>query len=97
MARIGRVATTPAARSGGVAAALVDARALDGATGPREVVLDAQVQLQDWYARFGFAVTARTSTRTASRIGRCAGRIGPSAIAARSTKRDQQVDEPFEL
>jgi ElaA protein len=51
-ARIGRVATAAAARSAGLAARLME-RALDLARG-RPVVLDAQVQLEGWYARFGF-------------------------------------------
>ena len=50
--RIGRVATRRDARGAGIAAALVH-RALQIA-GAREVVLDAQVYLFDWYARFGF-------------------------------------------
>ncbi len=52
-ARIGRVATAPSARGAGLAALIV-ARALELAAG-RTVVLDAQSQLADWYARFGFA------------------------------------------
>jgi ElaA protein len=51
-ARIGRVATAKAARKGGLAALLMD-HALELA-GEREVVLDAQSYLADWYARFGF-------------------------------------------
>jgi ElaA protein len=50
--RIGRVATIPAARSAGIAAALIR-RTLE-LSGPREVVLNAQSQLEAWYARFGF-------------------------------------------
>lgn len=50
--RIGRVATTPAARGGGRAAELIQ-RALELA-GEREIVLGAQSYLADWYARFGF-------------------------------------------
>jgi ElaA protein len=56
-ARIGRVATAVAARSGGVAARLMD-RALTLAeqfAPGRDVVLDAQLRLFDWYRRFGFA------------------------------------------
>lgn len=53
-ARIGRVATTPAARGSGLGAVLMRA-ALDVA-GDREVVLDAQAHLQGWYERFGFVV-----------------------------------------
>jgi ElaA protein len=52
--RVGRVAVVPAARGQGVAAAMVDV-ALDLA-GQREVRLDAQTGLRDWYARWGFAV-----------------------------------------
>lgn len=51
-ARIGRVATAPGARGAGLAGALMS-RALELA-GSGEVVLDAQVYLADWYARFGF-------------------------------------------
>jgi ElaA protein len=51
-ARIGRVATAVAARSGGVAARLVT-QAIES-SGAREVVLEAQSQLQGWYERFGF-------------------------------------------
>jgi ElaA protein len=51
-ARIGRVATAASARSAGIAARLME-RALDLAH-DRTVVLDAQVQLEGWYARFGF-------------------------------------------
>jgi ElaA protein len=51
-ARIGRVATAASARSAGIAARLME-HALDLADG-RPVVLDAQVQLEGWYARFGF-------------------------------------------
>jgi ElaA protein len=65
--RIGRVATTPTARSGGVATQLMEralelaeARVLSPADRPadprsRRIVLDAQVQLEHWYERFGFA------------------------------------------
>jgi ElaA protein len=53
-ARIGRVATAPAARGAGLAAVLMR-RALELA-GDRPVVLDAQAHLEHWYARFGFAV-----------------------------------------
>jgi ElaA protein len=53
-ARIGRVATVPAARRSGIAGQLMT-RALDLA-GPVEVVLGAQSYLQGWYARFGFAL-----------------------------------------
>lgn len=50
--RIGRVATVPEARGGGLAAQLMT-RAL-ALAGDREIVLDAQTYLHDWYARFGF-------------------------------------------
>ena len=50
--RIGRVATAPAARGEGLGARLM-VRALELA-GSREVVLDAQTYLLEWYARFGF-------------------------------------------
>jgi ElaA protein len=49
--RIGRLATRVDHRGEGLADALVDA-ALAGVDVP--VVLDAQVQLEDWYARLGF-------------------------------------------
>jgi ElaA protein len=51
-ARIGRVATAASARGSGLAAALMR-RALELA-GDREIVLDAQTYLFDWYRRFGF-------------------------------------------
>ena len=51
--RIGRVATAPAARGRGLAAALMR-EALASAEGP--VVLDAQSYLADWYRTFGFEV-----------------------------------------
>jgi ElaA protein len=51
-ARIGRVATAPAARGTGLAAALMR-RALELAA-DTDVVLDAQTYLLDWYLRFGF-------------------------------------------
>ena len=50
--RIGRVATARAWRGRGLAARLM-ACVLDGA-GERDVVLDAQSHLVDWYAAFGF-------------------------------------------
>ncbi|RIX30672.1 GNAT family N-acetyltransferase [Amnibacterium setariae] len=56
--RIGRVATAPAARSRGVASALMRA-AVDRCTElapDLPVLLDAQEHLAAWYARFGFAV-----------------------------------------
>jgi len=51
-ARIGRVATARHARGTGLAAGLV-LRAVELAGG-RDVVLDAQAHLHDWYARLGF-------------------------------------------
>jgi ElaA protein len=60
--RIGRVATARACRGQGLAARLVSA-VLDGAlsqgAGTRDVVLDAQSHLVDWYARFGFVPSGR--------------------------------------
>jgi ElaA protein len=50
--RIGRVATAKGARGMGLAAMLM-ARALELA-GSAPVVLDAQLYLENWYARFGF-------------------------------------------
>jgi ElaA protein len=50
--RIGRVATAATARGEGLAAALMH-HAI-GSAGGREIVLDAQLYLHDWYARFGF-------------------------------------------
>jgi ElaA protein len=50
--RIGRVATATAARSAGYAQRLME-RALELA-GDRDVVLDAQSYLQEWYERLGF-------------------------------------------
>ena len=51
--RIGRVVTAPDARGRGLADRLV--RHAIGCA-PGAVVADAQAQLQDWYARRGFAV-----------------------------------------
>jgi ElaA protein len=57
--RIGRVATAPAARSRGVASALM--RLAVERCAEREpglpIVLDAQEHLAGWYARFGFAIS----------------------------------------
>jgi ElaA protein len=50
--RIGRVATASAARSEGLARALM-LRALELAA-DQDVVLEAQTYLEGWYARFGF-------------------------------------------
>lgn len=53
-ARIGRVATAPQARSAGVGRRLMELAIAQ--IGPDvDMVLDAQVHLQDWYGRFGFA------------------------------------------
>jgi ElaA protein len=51
-ARIGRVATATGARGEGLAAELMS-RAVE-LCGGRDVVLDAQTYLYDWYLRFGF-------------------------------------------
>ena len=51
--RIGRVATATSARRGGLAAQLMT-KALEIA-GPREVIIDAQAYLVEWYEHFGFA------------------------------------------
>lgn len=53
--RIGRVVLAPAVRGRGLADGLMTA-ALE-VCGDREVVLDAQSPLRDWYAGFGFAVS----------------------------------------
>ena len=55
--RVGRVATAESARGRGLAARLVRA-ALDLA-GERDVVLDTQSHLADWYAGFGFVPDGR--------------------------------------
>ena len=54
-ARIGRVVVAPAARGRGLAAVLMD-EALR-VCGDREVRLDAQTGLTDFYAAYGFEVT----------------------------------------
>ena len=51
-ARIGRVCTAPAARGTGLSTRLMHAALAE--LGDAEVVLDAQVQAQGMYARFGF-------------------------------------------
>jgi ElaA protein len=51
-ARIGRVATAPAARRGGLAEALMQ-RALE-VVPAGDVLLGAQTYLAEWYAKFGF-------------------------------------------
>jgi ElaA protein len=53
--RVGRLLLAPAARGRGLAEPLVRA-CLDACPG-RDVVLDAQSPLSDWYAGFGFAVS----------------------------------------
>jgi ElaA protein len=55
--RIGRVATARAWRGRGLAALLVSS--VLEAAGERDVVLDAQSHLVDWYAGFGFAPSGR--------------------------------------
>lgn len=52
--RIGRVATAPSARGGGLAERLM--RAALELCGGEAVVLNAQAYLANWYARLGFAV-----------------------------------------
>jgi ElaA protein len=54
-ARIGRVLVAPEARGGGLAAELV--RTALEVIGDREIRLDAQTGLRDWYASYGFVVT----------------------------------------
>jgi ElaA protein len=57
-ARIGRVATVPAARSSGIATALMrqalSALEREAEADAIEIVLDAQSPLVGWYQRFGF-------------------------------------------
>ena len=60
--RIGRVATAAAWRGRGLAVRLVTAVLEDNAAdgeGERDVVLDAQSHLVDWYAAFGFVPSGR--------------------------------------
>ena len=54
-ARIGRVVVTPAARGRGLARDLMDAALVE--IGEREIRLDAQTGLTDWYAGYGFEVS----------------------------------------
>jgi predicted GNAT family N-acyltransferase len=57
--RIGRVATAPSARGRGAAAELMR-RAVERCeerAPATPIVLDAQAQLEGWYARFGFVVS----------------------------------------
>ncbi|WP_310529228.1 GNAT family N-acetyltransferase [Nocardioides sp.] len=51
-ARIGRVVVTPAARGRGLARDLMAAALAE--IGEREIRLDAQTALTQWYARYGF-------------------------------------------
>ena len=53
--RVGRVATAEQHRGRGLAAAMV--REVLARHRDREVVLDAQAHLEQWYAGFGFTVT----------------------------------------
>jgi ElaA protein len=57
--RIGRVATAAAARGRGLAAELMRAAVAycDDVAPGAPIVLDAQAQLEGWYARFGFVVS----------------------------------------
>lgn len=54
-ARIGRVVVTPAARGRGLARDLMEAALVE--IGEREIRLDAQTGLTDWYAGYGFEVS----------------------------------------
>ncbi|HXH79603.1 GNAT family N-acetyltransferase [Nocardioides sp.] len=54
-ARIGRVVVAPAARGRGLARELMDAAMAE--IGGREIRLDAQTGLSDWYARYSFEVS----------------------------------------
>ncbi|MDT0215537.1 GNAT family N-acetyltransferase [Rothia sp. ARF10] len=53
--RVGRVATDDGHRGRGLAAAMM--REVVARWGSEPMVLDAQVRLADWYARFGFVVS----------------------------------------
>lgn len=53
-ARIGRVAVTPAARGRGLARDLMAAALAE--IGDREIRLDAQTGLTEWYAGYGFEI-----------------------------------------
>lgn len=53
--RIGRICTSAATRGTGLGAALL--RNVMAASGPGEIVIDAQSRLCDWYAHFGFQAT----------------------------------------
>jgi len=54
-ARIGRVAVTPVARGRGLARDLMSAALAE--IGDREIRLDAQTGLTDWYAGYGFEIS----------------------------------------
>jgi len=54
-ARIGRVVVTPAARGRGLARDLMAAALAE--IGDREIRLDAQTGLTDWYAGYGFEIS----------------------------------------
>jgi ElaA protein len=54
-ARIGRVAVTPATRGRGLARDLMTAALAE--IGDREIRLDAQTGLTDWYAGYGFEIS----------------------------------------
>lgn len=54
-ARIGRVVVAPAARGRGLARELMAAALAE--IGDREIRLDAQTGLRDWYAGYGFEVS----------------------------------------
>ena len=53
--RIGRICTTPRARSRGLGANVVEAAIALAGDGP--ITIDAQSQLTEWYGGFGFAST----------------------------------------
>ncbi|MGI8663958.1 MAG: GNAT family N-acetyltransferase [Acidimicrobiales bacterium] len=53
--RVGRLCTTPGARSRGLATALIDTAIGLADRGP--LTIDAQTPLAGWYTRFGFAAT----------------------------------------
>ena len=54
-ARIGRVAVTPAARGRGIARDLMAAALAE--IGDREIRLDAQTGLTEWYSTYGFEIS----------------------------------------
>jgi ElaA protein len=55
--RIGRICTAPPQRSRGLGAQIVNAAIELAGSGP--ITIDAQSQLTDWYATFGFEPTGR--------------------------------------